>query len=52
MVAGYYVALERTLFAESATDEHIRLYRRWRRIGRHGQNQTPHDEVSQGDVHT
>ena len=26
MVAGYYVALERTLFAESATDEHIRLW--------------------------
>jgi len=27
MVAGYYVALERTLFAEDATDEHIRLWR-------------------------
>lgn len=26
MVAGYYVALERTLFAESATDEHLRLW--------------------------
>ena len=26
MVAGYYVALERTLFAETATDEHIRLW--------------------------
>lgn len=26
MVAGYYVALERTLFAESASDEHIRLW--------------------------
>lgn len=26
MVAGYYVALERTLFCESATDEHIRLW--------------------------
>ncbi len=26
MVAGYYVALERTLFAEDATDEHIRLW--------------------------
>jgi len=26
MVAGYYVALERTLFAEEATDEHIRLW--------------------------
>lgn len=26
MVAGYYVALERTLFAEIATDEHIRLW--------------------------
>lgn len=26
MVAGYYVALERTLFAESAADEHIRLW--------------------------
>ncbi len=25
MVAGYYVALERTLFAETATDEHLRL---------------------------
>lgn len=27
MVAGYYVALERTLFAQMATDEHIRLWR-------------------------
>ncbi len=27
MVAGYYVALERTLFCESATDAHIRLGR-------------------------
>lgn len=26
MVAGYYVALERTLFAESASDEHLRLW--------------------------
>jgi creatinase len=26
MVAGYYVALERTLFAHSATDENIRLW--------------------------
>ena len=26
MVAGYYVALERTLFAETATKEHIRLW--------------------------
>lgn len=26
MVAGYYVALERTLFAESATDEQLRLW--------------------------
>jgi creatinase len=26
MVAGYYVALERTLFAESASKEHIRLW--------------------------
>jgi creatinase len=26
MVAGYYVALERTLFAENATKEHIRLW--------------------------
>jgi creatinase len=26
MVAGYYVALERTLFCETATDEHIRLW--------------------------
>ena len=26
MVAGYYVALERTLFAETATDAHIRLW--------------------------
>ena len=26
MVAGYYVALERTLFAEEASDEHIRLW--------------------------
>ncbi len=26
MVAGYYVALERTMFCESATDEHIRLW--------------------------
>jgi creatinase len=26
MVAGYYVALERTLFCESATDEEIRLW--------------------------
>ena len=26
MVAGYYVALERTLFAEEATEEHIRLW--------------------------
>lgn len=26
MVAGYYVALERTLFAETATDEHLRLW--------------------------
>ncbi len=26
MVAGYYVALERTLFAESASDEHRRLW--------------------------
>ena len=26
MVAGYYVALERTLFAETASDEHIRLW--------------------------
>lgn len=26
MVAGYYVALERTLFAEQASDEHIRLW--------------------------
>lgn len=26
MVAGYYVALERTLFAQSATDEEIRLW--------------------------
>ena len=26
MVAGYYVALERTLFAESATDEELRLW--------------------------
>lgn len=27
MVAGYYVALERTLFAEEASDEHLRLWR-------------------------
>ncbi len=27
MVAGYYVALERTLFAKSATDAHLRLWR-------------------------
>lgn len=27
MVAGYYVALERTLFCETATDENIRLWR-------------------------
>ncbi|NKB76235.1 MAG: M24 family metallopeptidase [Gammaproteobacteria bacterium] len=26
MVAGYYVALERTLFCESATDAHLRLW--------------------------
>lgn len=26
MVAGYYVALERTLFAEEASDEHMRLW--------------------------
>ena len=26
MVAGYYVALERTLFSEEASDEHIRLW--------------------------
>ncbi len=26
MVAGYYVALERTLFAEEASDEHIRMW--------------------------
>lgn len=26
MVAGYYVALERTLFAETATDDHLRLW--------------------------
>ena len=26
MVAGYYIALERTLFAETATDENIRLW--------------------------
>ena len=26
MVAGYYVALERTLFCQSATDEHLRLW--------------------------
>ena len=26
MVAGYYVALERTLFAEEASDDHIRLW--------------------------
>jgi len=26
MVAGYYVALERTLFSEYATDEHLRLW--------------------------
>ena len=26
MVAGYYVALERTLFAEEASDEYIRLW--------------------------
>ena len=26
MVAGYYVALERTLFCRSATDEHLRLW--------------------------
>ena len=26
MVAGYYVALERTLFAEHASDEHLRLW--------------------------
>lgn len=26
MVAGYYVALERTLFAEHVTDEHLRLW--------------------------
>jgi creatinase len=26
MVAGYYVALERTLFAETATDENVRLW--------------------------
>lgn len=26
MVAGYYVALERTLFCETASDEHIRLW--------------------------
>ncbi|MEB8433812.1 aminopeptidase P family protein [Cocleimonas sp. KMM 6892] len=26
MVAGYYVALERTLFAESASDEHLRMW--------------------------
>lgn len=26
MVGGYYVALERTLFAESASDEHLRLW--------------------------
>lgn len=26
MVAGYYVALERTLFAHSASDEHLRLW--------------------------
>lgn len=26
MVAGYYVALERTLFAETATDAHLRLW--------------------------
>jgi creatinase len=26
MVAGYYVALERTLFAETATDEQVRLW--------------------------
>lgn len=27
MAAGYYVALERTLFAETASDEHLRLWR-------------------------
>lgn len=26
MVAGYYVALERTLFAETASDEHLRMW--------------------------
>ena len=26
MVAGYYVALERTLFAEEASDAHLRLW--------------------------
>ena len=26
MVAGYYVALERTLFCEAASDEHLRLW--------------------------
>jgi creatinase len=26
MVAGYYVALERTLFSETASDEHLRLW--------------------------
>lgn len=26
MVAGYYVALERTLFCESASDEHLRIW--------------------------
>lgn len=26
MVAGYYVALERTLFSESASDEHLRMW--------------------------
>lgn len=26
MVAGYYVALERTLFCESATDEHLKIW--------------------------
>jgi creatinase len=26
MVAGYYVALERTLFAETVSDEHLRLW--------------------------
>lgn len=36
MVAGYYVALERTMFAETATDENLRLWNINCRVHDHG----------------